>query len=397
MTQHLLKRLSEEVDITKPGLNSRFNIFALEGHYGGSHKSWLNQLKQQFEACCFADVHIFGLPSSNWRWRLKAGAIEFASRVSNYISLKNTSPDLFILTSMCDLTLFRSLLPSKLRSVPIYIYMHENQFAYPQSPNEKKKAVTRDHHYKFINLTQTLGADKVFFNSKYNLKSLLELGDKYLRSQLDFQCLEIIDQIKHKAEILPLGLDLPSFRPLQKRNKPLIVWNHRWEKDKNPYAFCKLIDRLAGDGIDFELAILGEQLDIIPPEFIELKNQYSNHIKWWGKLESKIDYFKVLGEATHALTTSNHDFFGISVLESVASGCLPLMPNRLAYPEHFPEGLKYSYLYNNLNGAYKILKTQIQSSDLDPYQQDLQKIQSHIDQYRWEKILPRYKKAFSLK
>ena len=41
------------------------------------------------------------------------------------------------------------------------------------------------------------------------------------------------------------------------------------------------------------------------------------------------------------LSTALHEFQGISVLEAVQLGCIPVLPNRLVYPEMF--GLDYLY------------------------------------------------------
>ena len=39
---------------------------------------------------------------------------------------------------------------------------------------------------------------------------------------------------------------------------PLILWNHRWEYDKNPEEFLQALLRLDEQGLDFRLAILGK-------------------------------------------------------------------------------------------------------------------------------------------
>ena len=39
------------------------------------------------------------------------------------------------------------------------------------------------------------------------------------------------------------------------------------------------------------------------------------------------------------VSTSTHEFFGISMLEAIHCGCHPVLPNRLTYPELIPASL----------------------------------------------------------
>ena len=42
------------------------------------------------------------------------------------------------------------------------------------------------------------------------------------------------------------------------------------------------------------------------------------------------------------LTTALHEFQGLAVLEAVASGCVPVVPDRLSYPEYFSVECRYA-------------------------------------------------------
>ena len=39
-------------------------------------------------------------------------------------------------------------------------------------------------------------------------------------------------------------------------------------------------------------------------------------------------------------STARHEFFGIAVVEAIACGCLPWLPDRLSYPELVPQELR---------------------------------------------------------
>jgi glycosyltransferase involved in cell wall biosynthesis len=60
---------------------------------------------------------------------------------------------------------------------------------------------------------------------------------------------------------------------------------------------------------------------------------FNEHIDFWGYQNSREDYEHVLSQADVIVSTANHEFFGISVVEAIAAGAYPLLPNRLSYPE----------------------------------------------------------------
>jgi glycosyltransferase involved in cell wall biosynthesis len=67
----------------------------------------------------------------------------------------------------------------------------------------------------------------------------------------------------------------------------------------------------------------------------------NNWLGQWGFIQSRTDYLNLLANADGVLSTALHDFQGLSVLEAYASGCLPLVPDRLAYQEFIPAQYRY--------------------------------------------------------
>ena len=284
---------------------------------------------------------------------MHGGALTLAKMVDS----EPETPDLIIATSMLDLTTFMALTREKLASVPIAYYFHENQWSYPRSQNDKDILYKRDQHYGFIQFISAMAAQKVYFNSQFHLDSFLSESKKFLNSMRDYKELSSLEDLKAKCHHLPLGLDLSSFDPLRRpkfQNKtPLILWNHRWEYDKNPKTFFDLLMNMDKEGHSFNLALLGQHYNKIPEEFEKAKDYFKDRILVYGHLDSFDDYAKWLWKADIALNTSHHDFFGMSVVESLYCGCFPIFPHRLAYPEHFE---KPHRLYKNNKEAYTQLK-----------------------------------------
>ena len=54
------------------------------------------------------------------------------------------------------------------------------------------------------------------------------------------------------------------------------------------------------------------------------------------------DYAALLASSDVAVSTALNEFFGLAMIEAAYCGCLPLVPDRLAYPELYPPGMRYA-------------------------------------------------------
>ena len=188
---------------------------------------------------------------------MHGGAVSLAKQFNQL----DFTPDLVLATDMLDLALFHSLIRHKFPKIKSAIYFHENQLNYPWSPTDQDTKLKRDNHYAFINFSSALSADAVLFNSAYHKNAFLDELPKFLKAFPDYPELWAVETIKQKSQVLPLGMDLEQFdacRPVEKENeKPLLLWNHRWEYDKNPESFFQTLMQLSEEGVDFDLAVLG--------------------------------------------------------------------------------------------------------------------------------------------
>ena len=193
------------------------------------------------------------------------------------------------------------------------------------------------------------------FNSRYNLQTFLHGVEKILAICPDMKLEGVVEEIKAKVTMLPPGIDFSHIDRAAETGGnhpkiPVIVWNHRWEHDKNPEYFFKTLFELAADGFDFRLIILGQSFGKKPAVFSAARAKLRKKIIHCGFVQSRDEYARLLAQGDIVVSTANHEFYGISVIEAVRAGCRPLLPNRLSYPELFAP----QYLYENGDLLHKL-------------------------------------------
>ena len=360
------------------------DILLVEPYFSGSHRSWA----KGYQSFTSHNIQILSLPGKFWKWRMHGGAITLAKQFMEM----DFSPDLILATDMLDLTTFLSLTKSRTAQIPNVVYFHENQLSYPWSASDKYVEEKRNH-YGFINLTSALSANHVLFNSKYHLDSFHRESLKLLKNFPDYHELESIGEIKDKSRVLYLGMDLSKFDDYQTKEKgsPLILWNHRWEYDKNPEPFFQCLYQLQKNDIMFQVVVLGENFHTTPNIFDGAKERLKKQIVHFDYCEDFSEYAKWLWKADIIPVTSNQDFFGGSVVEAIYCGTYPILPRRLTYPELLTERDYNSHFYDNDSELYN----KVEKAILNIAETRKIKISPFFKQYDWKTMAPKYDQLFS--
>ncbi|MDH5527650.1 MAG: DUF3524 domain-containing protein [Nitrospirota bacterium] len=313
------------------------NVLALEPWHAGSHQDFLNGLAGRSHH----RFHLHTLPGRYWKWRQTGSGMILAHRV-----LADPPPcDLIFASDFLNLPDFLALTRRRWPNAPAVLYFHENQFTYPLSEGHDL-----DPAYPQANLSGAAVADAVWFNSEYHLTSFLAGLDQLLSMCPDFAPRHLADAIAAKSAVMPLGVDLEGLTPHlgPPGEGPLtILWNHRWEHDKNPDGFFAALFALAEAGHDFRLIVAGQAFSRVPKIFDTARTKLAAHIDHWGYVEDRARYAALLGRADVVVSVAHHDFFGVGVVEAVHANCLPILANRLNYPHLVPEKAHARCLLND--------------------------------------------------
>lgn len=162
---------------------------------------------------------------------------------------------------------------------------------------------------------------KGFEESLFDICEKIYLGSNFIKK--DVLQKRYVSADKLVVTGLPLDLqELDKFKNEDEKEN-IIIFNGRNVDEKQPYLFDLLQQKL--------------------PNYKYVNTQKENL--------SKSKYYALLAKAKCIVSFALQENFGYGVQEAVYLGCIPCLPNRLAYVEQFDK----QYLYNNFDECVKMV------------------------------------------
>ncbi len=358
-------------------------VLAVDPYLSASHREFLEGY-QRFSS---HSIEIWSLSPRKWKWRMRGAALYFAERARR--QPPQNQPDVMLATDFLQLADWRALAPRPLNDLPTALYFHENQITYPISRHATVEAM---HEFGWINLRSALAADRVLFNSSYHRNSFLNAVTSVIGQMADFIPRESIDSLVGVCDVFPVGLDFSEHRrvlgrvpPANNASEPTIVWNHRWEYDKNPDLMVACLSTLKDRGTPFRLILCGDGRDTECAAYRRAEVALRDRIEHIGFIEQRPEYLQTVASGDFVLSTAQHDFFGVAVVEAMFLGCLPVLPHDLSYPEIVPSDLHSTFLYRGEEELTAHLDRLLRS----PPTQFRQAIRNAAARYDWAVLAPR--------
>jgi len=322
------------------------HVLLVEPYHGGSHAAWADG----YAARSRHRVTLVSHEARFWKWRMHGSHLTLAAAAR--AALGNEPPDVVLVSSMTNVAAFLGAMRDLVANAPVVVYFHESQFSYPPSPRDRPDAT-----YPMLNWSSAAVADAVVFNSEFHRDDFFTRAERFLRRFPDHRHGELLEAARFRSVVLPVGIDLPAITTAPATmagDPPLLLWNQRWEHDKDPDTFVDAVTDLRAAGVPFRLAVAGTPVISVPPCLRRLPPLLGEDLIWFGHAPLPV-YRSLLRSADVVVSTARHEFFGIAVVEAIAAGAFPVLPNRLVYPEHIPDELHDICLYEDADDLHRLL------------------------------------------
>lgn len=344
----------------------------LDSYFGGSHEYWFQGLKSHSKY----DWEKLVLPARNWKWHQLASGPFFSDKLKE---IKKDDLEQIWVSDFVDLASLKGHLSSEFIELPFICYFHENQLTYPWSSRDQEKSRGHDLSFGMKNIENFMLADQSIFNSQFHRDEFIDAATGLLKKLPEPRLLHLFEDSLDKVKVIPVGINRPQINNEKNWDRPLILWNHRWEEDKNPREFLEILLSMIEKDISFEVALLGEQKD---PELKKLMDRIPRERIRYQGFQEENQYLKILAESTHQIVTSNQDNFGISVAEALSYGIISLVPDRLAYHELFHHDEHKYFAYQEIKEVPELFKKR--------NSQQLSKTREFVKKFYWHNLIKRY-------
>lgn len=363
----------------------RLHVVVVEPYFTGSHQVWAEGWQRHSRH----DLHLLTQPGTHWRHRMMASPVPLARATEAHL-VRHGRPDVVVASDMVDLASYLGLCRDSLAGVPALVYFHENQLTQPVSPNGVGSL--RDRHLAWTNWRSIVAADEVWFNSAWQRDSMEDGLDELLAGgPAEDDQTPLLEPLRSRFRVRPVGCALSDLLQLADRDEagsvprsgedPLLVWNHRWAHDKGLDVAVRSMLTLVGEGVGFRLAVVGTDDHHDPGRGERMLDALGDRLVHRGWLPED-QYRALLLRADVVLASARQENFGIAVVEAVAAGCVPVVPDALAYPEtivdaqlRYPPGRLTSRLREVL-------------ADLAVWRERTAPVRAHLGRFDWSVVAP---------
>ncbi|MDD2498333.1 MAG: glycosyltransferase [Desulfitobacteriaceae bacterium] len=161
------------------------------------------------------------------------------------------------------------------------------------------------------------------------------------------------DLFRGKISVYPWGLDDTGIGLNVSSKNIDVVFPHRLNADKGIEDFIKIVSQMN----ELEFVVTSPQKETV----IKHNKYYKELIRYKNVRfilgQSGEQHIKTLASAKIVLSCARQENFGYGIMKAVLNGCIPVLPNRLCYPEFFEN----MFLYGDLDEAVDKIRLFVKS------------------------------------
>ncbi len=367
----------------------RMDVILVVPWYGGSHRAWADGLV----AASSHRIRLVTHPALHWRWRFQGGPVTLAAALASEID-RGGRPDCVVVSSLTDVASLIGLARRKLGGVPVAMYLHETQGAYPRTSGARREPI--DEPAVLAEWRGLCAVDVAWVSSPFLLGALRSSMERVLDRVESPGQAGLVAGVMDRVRVIPPGVDLSWTRRttpgiLNPEGPPLVLWNQRWDSDKAPMTVVRALDHVAARGVDFGVALVGEVPEHSRGVFEEARRRLADRVVVSGFL-GRNAYIDLLGRADVVVSAARHEFFGIAPVEAMAAGCVPLYPERQNYPHLVPDGLHGGCLHHDHDLVPRLTEILV---DLPRWRESTAGLAGEMARYDWPRVIGVYDREFS--
>lgn len=378
-----------------------------------SHRTWAEGYQRWTEKNSdHCRVRLTLISGDKWKFRMLSGAAAAIDVCQSQKSNDDDDDGIIIVDGMFDASVWKARSASR----KVLVYFHENQLTTPFSSQDRDQKNKTSWHFGMVHYRSLLAADGFIFNSQTQLRDFRSALPRLLKEQcpvdeIDWHLAKCHEFLQSNCTVLHYGLDLDELATLgsDKKEKgamgnpriPTILWNARLEEDKDPGSFLEMLQQARKEtSLCFRLIILGTDSTKDQRWYQRFRGEFGDEeLVFIGWCRDRKEYAEYLHTADIVISTAQHETFGISIVESVFCGALPLLPNRLSYPEIFsPSVFGEDHLYDQplRDGVSKLISLlQIVDTNQERFIAMQVKAKEAVAKFRWSNMGPEYNRFWS--
>lgn len=199
--------------------------------------------------------------------------------------------------------------------------------------------------------------------------------------------------VARQVTLIENGVDLTALRPIadDRRQPNRFLYVGRLSRSKRIDRLLRTFGELKKLGADFELHIAGPDWENLAEELANLSHKLgiADHVAWLGRISDE----RLLGEFAQAaffVSASEYEGFGISAVEAMAAGCVPILSDIPAFANLVADG-QSGMLADFTQPATAQRIAELLTQDVGAWRAAARE---SAEQYAWEAKLPQWQALY---